>query len=247
MESPAPAAPAPRPALRKVRIESAEFEAGATKLESLPSPGVPEIAFAGRSNVGKSSLMNALVQRSGLVRTSSTPGCTRALNLFSITIDDGTVYRMLDLPGYGYAKLSKTEKAKWGAMIEGYLTGRSTLRAVVLLVDIRRGFEEDDGQLAEFVETCRTEAGTTPIESILVATKLDKLPLNKRKPALAAFRRDTGLKPIGFSAVTGEGRDELWARLLAATAREPGPTTAAPSSSSGASAGTTARGPRTEF
>jgi len=207
-----------KPLARPVRIASAEFEAGATRLESLPTPSIPEIAFAGRSNVGKSSLMNALVQRNGLVRTSSTPGCTRALNLFAIGLDDGSSYRMVDLPGYGYAKLSKTEKARWGAMIENYLRGRATLRAVVLLVDIRRGFEEDDGQLAEFVTTCRTGAGETPLECILVATQLDKLPLNKRKPALAAFRRDTGLQPIGFSAVTGEGRDALWAHIREATA-----------------------------
>ncbi len=205
-----------RPRVEPVRVATAEFEAGATRLDTLPAPGVPEVAFAGRSNVGKSSLMNALVQRSGLVRTSSTPGCTRALNLFSVVLDDGTAYRMVDLPGYGYAKLSKAEKAKWGAMIEGYLQGRSTLRAVVLLVDIRRGFEEDDGQLAEFVTEERK--GAPPLECILVATKLDKLPLSKRKPALAAFKRDTGLSPIGFSAVTGEGRDALWARIRKATA-----------------------------
>jgi GTP-binding protein len=207
-----------KPASRPVRVASAEFEAAAAKLETLPSPTVPEIAFAGRSNVGKSSLMNALVQRNGLVRTSSTPGCTRALNLFSITLDDGASYRLLDLPGYGYAKLSKAEKGKWGAMIEGYLEGRATLRAVVLIVDIRRGFEDDDGQLAEFLETCRAEVGATPLTTILVATKLDKLALSKRKPALAAFRRKTGLRPLGFSAVSGEGRDELWTRLKKATA-----------------------------
>jgi len=200
----------------RVRVASAEFEAGATRLASLPEAGAPEVAFSGRSNVGKSSLMNALVERSGLVRTSSTPGCTRALNLFAITLDDGTAYRMVDLPGYGYAKLSKAEKATWGRMIESYLTERTSLRAVVLLVDIRRGFEEDDGQLAEFVESSRpgdVAAGVPRVDVILVATKLDKLPLHKRKPALAAFKRDTGLTPIGFSAVTGEGRDALWVRI----------------------------------
>ena len=210
MEASAPVRPPARP-LRAPRVATAEFEASAASLSTLPAPTVPEIAFAGRSNVGKSSLMNTLVQRKGLVRTSSTPGCTRALNLFGVTLDDGAAFRMVDLPGYGYAKLSKTEKAKWGAMIEGYLRGRATLRAVVLLVDIRRGFLDDDGQLAEFVKTCRE--GESVVTSILVATKLDKLALSKRKPALAAFRRDTGLQPIGFSAVTGEGSSELWERL----------------------------------
>jgi len=201
-----------------LRVASAEFEASATKLETLPGPGLAEIAFAGRSNVGKSSLMNALAQRTGLVRTSSTPGCTRALNLFSIAFGDGVAYRMVDLPGYGYAKLSKTEKARWGAMIEHYLERRASLRVVVLIVDIRRGYEEDDGQLAEFVQVCRqgTENEASPLTSILVATKLDKLALSKRKPALAAFKKKTGLTPIGFSAVTGQGRDELWTRIRAA-------------------------------
>jgi GTP-binding protein len=198
-------------AKRTFRVKTAEFEAGATKLDGLPPATVPEIAFAGRSNVGKSSLMNALVERTGLVRTSSTPGCTRALNLFSVTMGDGAAYRFVDLPGYGYAKLSKAEKSRWGAMIEGYLKDRPTLRAVVLLVDIRRGFEEDDGQLKEFVETCRS--GASEVAVILVATKLDKLALSKRKPALAAFKHATGLGPIGFSAVSGEGRDALWARI----------------------------------
>jgi GTP-binding protein len=165
--------------------------------------------------------MNALLERRGLVRTSSTPGCTRALNLFTIALDDGTPYRLVDLPGYGYAKLSKAEKSKWGAMIEGYLRGRATLRAVVLLVDVRRGLEADDIQLAEFIRTCRPEGA--PLTTILVATKLDKLALSKRKPALAAFRRSTGQKPIGFSAVNGEGRDALWDGLRRATAKPDAP------------------------
>jgi GTP-binding protein len=201
-----------------VHVATAEFEAGATSLASLPAPTIAEIAFAGRSNVGKSSLMNALLERRGLVRTSSTPGCTRALNLFKIALDDGTPYRLVDLPGYGYAKLSKAEKSKWGAMIEGYLRGRASLRAVVLLVDVRRGLEADDIQLAEFIRTCRAGSDGPPLTTILVATKLDKLPLSKRKPALAAFRRSTGQKPIGFSAVNGEGRDALWEGLRRATA-----------------------------
>ncbi len=195
-----------------VKVVSAEFEAGATRLDGLPllTAGVAEVAFAGRSNVGKSSLMNTLVQRTGLVRTSSTPGCTRALNLFSVGLEDGSAYRFVDLPGYGYAKLSRAEKAKWGAMIEGYLRGRASLVAVVLLVDIRRGIEPDDRQLAEYVRTCRVGAPTPALACVVVATKLDKLPLSKRKPALARFQKETGVTPIGFSAVTGDGRDALW-------------------------------------
>jgi GTP-binding protein len=203
-----------------VRVVTAAFEAGASSLSGLPAPNVPEVAFAGRSNVGKSSLMNALLERSGLVRTSSTPGCTRALNLFSVAFDDGAGCRMIDLPGYGYAKLSRTERATWGAMIEGYIQSRTTLCAVVLVVDVRRGFEEDDGQLAEFVKTCRSGQGLPPLTCVVVATKLDKLPLSKRKPAMAAFRKATGLQAVGFSAVTGEGRALLWGRLRQAMGAE---------------------------
>jgi GTP-binding protein len=210
---------APKPMVRPVRVVDAAFEAGASDLRGLPAATVPEVAFAGRSNVGKSSLMNALLQRSGLVRTSSTPGCTRALNVFSVALDDGTACRMTDLPGYGYAKLSKAERAKWGAMIEGYLRGRPTLRAVVLIVDVRRGFEEDDEQLAEFVRTCRMDdAALPPLRCVLVATKLDKLPLSKRKPTMTAVQRGAGVPVVGFSAVTGDGRDALWGRLREALA-----------------------------
>jgi GTP-binding protein len=198
-----------------VRIASATFEAGATTLAALPPEGAVEIAFGGRSNVGKSSLMNALVQRNGLVRTSRTPGCTRALNLFDVGFADGTHYRLVDLPGYGYAKLSKVEKAKWGKLIESYLESRRALRVLVVLVDIRRGIEPDDTQLVEYVATCRKE-GDPPLECVIVATKLDKLPLSKRKPALAALRKESGVSPIGFSAVTGEGRELLWTKLRAA-------------------------------
>ncbi len=198
-----------------MRIASATFEAGATTLAALPPEGAVEIAFGGRSNVGKSSLMNALVQRTGLVRTSRTPGCTRALNLFDVGLGDGTHYRLVDLPGYGYAKLSKAEKAKWGKLIESYLESRRALRVLVVLVDIRRGIEPDDTQLVDYVATCRKE-GDPPLECVIVATKLDKLPLSRRKPALAALKKASGVSAIGFSAVTGEGRELLWTKLRAA-------------------------------
>jgi GTP-binding protein len=199
---------------RAYRVHSAEFEASATTLVGLPAPDVDEVAFAGRSNVGKSSLMNALVERKGLVRTSSTPGCTRALNLFRVAAEGAPPLRMLDLPGYGYAKLAKAEKAKWGAMIEGYLSGRPTLRVVVVLVDVRRGYEEDDAQLVDYLGTCRGEG--RPLRVILVATKVDKVPLSKRKPMLESLKRESGVTPTGFSAETGEGREELWGRIARA-------------------------------
>jgi len=194
------------------RIVDATFTAGATKASQLPAPVFAEVAFAGRSNVGKSSLLNALMQRKSLVRTSSTPGCTRQINIFEAKLLDGLVVNLIDLPGYGYAKLSKSEKSTWGAMLEGYLKTRVTLRAVVVIVDVRRGLEEDDEQLLEFLEQPRDVESTKDVERIVVATKLDKLALSKRKPAMQAIKRP-GVKLIGFSAVSGEGRDELWGRI----------------------------------
>ena len=195
------------------RIVDASFVAGAVTIASLPPTELPEVAFCGRSNVGKSSLLNALCQRKGLVRTSNTPGRTRALNVFRASLKDGLVLHLMDVPGYGYAKLSKAEKSTWGAMLETYLRERFTLRAAIVIIDIRRGIEEDDEQLIEFLRSEVGKGRTTPLEMILVATKLDKLPLAQRKPALMAFKKASGRKPIGFSAVTGEGRDEVWARI----------------------------------
>jgi GTP-binding protein len=197
------------------RVVSAEFVAGATRAEQLPPPALAEVAFAGRSNVGKSSLLNAMMQRRNLVRTSRTPGCTRQINIFGCKTASGFSLHLVDLPGYGYAKLSKSEKSSWGGMLEGYLRTRVTLRAMVLLVDVRRGLEDDDRELLEFMKETRGEAtGSLPeVQRLVVATKLDKLPVSQRKPALVAFKKEAGVPAVGFSAVTGEGRVELWERL----------------------------------
>jgi GTP-binding protein len=196
--------------------------AGATRPEQLPPPALAEVAFAGRSNVGKSSLLNAMMQRRNLVRTSSTPGCTRQINVFQASLADGLALHLVDLPGYGYAKLSKAEKSTWGAMIEDYLRGRVTLRAVVLLVDVRRGVEPDDAELLEFLAETRGQAAgggsIQPVQRIVVATKVDKLAPSKRKPALAALKKASGISVVGFSAVNGDGRDELWTRIRSAVA-----------------------------
>ena len=209
-----------KPALDPNRVYEATFAAGATRVEQLPAPAIAEIAFAGRSNVGKSSLLNAMMQRKNLVRTSNTPGCTRQINVFECKLEGDLTLHLVDLPGYGYAKLSKSEKSTWGAMLEGYLRERVTLRALAVLVDVRRGVEEDDVALLDFMREVRgTAQPSLPAAArIVVATKLDKLPLNKRKPALDVFKKASGIAPLGFSAVTGEGRDDLWKRIRAAIA-----------------------------
>jgi GTP-binding protein len=195
----------------QTRVVHAAFVAGAVDSLQLPPPTVVEVAFAGRSNVGKSSLLNTLMQRKGLVRTSNTPGCTRQLNVFEVRCADGLNLNFVDLPGYGWAKRSKSEKSQWQGMIEGYLRRRAGLRAVAVLVDVRRGVEEEERQLVDFLRGPREASGA--IEIILVATKVDKVGAAGKKPALEVVRAKAGVKPIGFSAVTGDGYEELWARI----------------------------------
>ncbi len=195
------------PAKAPWAIVEADFVAAAQSLASLPPPLIVEVAFAGRSNVGKSSLMNALMARRGLVRTSSTPGCTRQINFFDAKARDGATFRLVDLPGYGYAKRSKAERKQWAELIEAYLHGRDGLRAVVVLVDARRGVGEEDEQLLAFVASRPAKAKT---ETIVVATKVDKLKKSQRKAALSAIGEAFGGRVIGCSAVTGDGIGDLW-------------------------------------
>lgn len=194
-------------------VVTAEFVAGASAREQLPAPTQVEVAFAGRSNVGKSSLMNRLLGRRNLVRTGSTPGTTRQINFFSATLSDGLVLMLVDLPGYGYAKRSHAETARWGTLIESYLHERPTLRSLVVLVDARRGIEDSDRELLEFAraESKARPPGALPV--ILVATKMDRLALAQRKTAIDRMAQSCDMRPIGFSAVTGDGVIELWHRL----------------------------------
>lgn len=200
------------------QIVDAKFIAGAASGSSMPPPTMAEIAFAGRSNVGKSSLINSLVERKGLVRTGATPGVTRQINLFEARARDGAVFHLMDLPGYGYSKVSKGERSAWQTLIENYLRTRVTLAALVLLVDVRRGVEEDDAQLIEFVDEAST-AQRHPVEVIIVATKVDKLGVAARRTAIAEIAKNAKRKVLGFSSETGEGRAELWRLLRKATFR----------------------------
>lgn len=199
---------APAKGKQETRISEAEFSAAAADAKHLPPEGALEVAFAGRSNVGKSSLLNMLLARKSLARTSNTPGRTREIVFFDVKVASGPDLRFVDLPGYGYAKVSKAQSASWKTLIESYLQARSTLRAVIILVDIRRGLEEEESDLLEFLAQ-RKELGV-----VVVATKIDKLALNAQKPALAALKKAAGVQVIGTSAETKAGREDVWARIL---------------------------------
>lgn len=193
-----------------MEVLDAQFVAGAATLTQLPAPTFAEIAFAGRSNVGKSSLINSLVRRKKLVRTSSAPGCTRAINIFRVRLrmnGEEAHLDLVDLPGYGYAQRSKAERKSWGPLIEGFLRGRPGLRGAVVILDIRRGAREEDLQLLEFLRT-------VGVPSVVVATKIDKLPASKRALALVELQRDIGAPVLTYSASSHDGRDALWERLL---------------------------------
>lgn len=195
----------------RFQVRDATFVLSARDAAELPAPTFREVAFAGKSNVGKSSLINTLTNRRKLARVSGTPGCTRGINLFRIDIDDAVIH-FVDLPGYGYAQRSKLERKAWGPMIEKFLRARVGLALVIVIVDIRRGVTDEDAQLLEFLDSLELPA-------LLVATKLDKLPLGKQKPAITALARQSGRKVVGFSSEKGQGRQELLAALLPSVPR----------------------------
>ncbi len=197
-----------------MRARRASFIISAAAANGFPAQDAPEIAFAGRSNVGKSSLINSLVGQAGLARTSRTPGRTQLLNWFAVNPPTGDAIAFVDLPGYGYAKVSKKTRAEWQPLIEAYLGDRDVLRAVVLLVDARRGAEGEEQDLSAWL-------AEREIEVIPVLTKVDKLAKSKRKPAGMALARALGTRrnPVLFSAETGEGQDDLWRAITRAVTR----------------------------
>lgn len=191
-----------------MKILSAEFIKSCEKPEQFPRDGLPEVAFAGRSNVGKSSLLNSLLHRRGLAKVSRTPGKTCTANFFRVATGDPLPKRFywVDLPGYGYAKVAKSVQAHWGPMIERYLTERPELVGILLLVDAR-GVERHDVATFEWLRTLG-------LQVVVVATKVDKLSRAERRGSLVAIQDSLnlpgGTEFIPYSSVTHEGRDGLW-------------------------------------
>lgn len=201
-----------------IRSVELEFVCGVTS--KLPETTLPEVAFAGKSNVGKSSLINALMNRKSYARTSAQPGKTQTINFYNISKE---VY-LVDLPGYGYAKVSQQEKERWGRMIERYLRMSKNLKQVFLLVDIRHEPALHDCQMFDWIAS----AGYRPI---VIATKLDKIGRSQQQKQVSLIRKKLGMRPddilIPFSSETKQGRDELWAVIDKTTSQSGADTAAA--------------------
>lgn len=195
-----------------MKILSAEFIKSATEPKQYPDEALPEVAFVGRSNVGKSSLINSLVRQKHLAKTSNTPGRTQLINFFRIN----SRYSFVDLPGYGFARVPEAVKKKWGPMVETYLKERRSLRLVILIMDIRRDISAGDLELLNWLNVCR-------IPVLPVLTKTDKLSKNQvriraGKIALMLMKKadlQSMPDPVLFSAKTGEGREDLWTAIEA--------------------------------
>ena len=195
-----------------MNVHSAVFEAAAGISAQLPTATLPEIAFSGRSNVGKSSLINRILNRKGLARTSATPGKTATINFYRLD-----TMRLVDLPGYGYAKVSDSERRRWAELIEGYFDGDRDLRLVIQLWDMRHDPSKDDCQMLEYMLE-------REIPFILVLTKSDKLNKSEREKRLAAFDAILadldGVTVIPFSATNGEGAEEIHSIIEQVTAED---------------------------
>ncbi len=194
-------------------VKSAELETVCGITSKLPDNDLPEIAFAGKSNVGKSSLINGLLNRKSLARTSAQPGKTQTINFYNV---NKNLY-FVDLPGYGYAKVSVEIRAKWGKMIEKYLHGSPQLKKVFLLIDIRHVPSENDCMMYDWI----VDNGYEPV---IICTKLDKIKRSQVQKNLKLIREKLDLVPgttmIPFSAQTKQGRDEIWNLLEETLAQE---------------------------
>jgi len=185
------------------------FLVSAFRPNQYPPPDRPEIAFAGRSNVGKSSLINVFLNRKKLAKTSSTPGRTQSINFFAVDV----LFYVVDLPGYGFARVPLQVRAEWGKMVEAYFRSRSNLKAVVVIIDIRRGLGNSDLELLHFLEHFGKKA-------VVVLTKADKMSRQQCRSKMNEIRdslADSHVEgPILFSAKTREGREEVWTKALEA-------------------------------
>lgn len=191
-----------------MKVRAAELEASAARVADLPAPGPPEVAFLGRSNVGKSSLLNRLAGRKHLARTSGTPGKTRLLHVYRVE-GEGRAVRLVDLPGYGWAKVSRDERRRWRELVEGYLGTRGPLHLAVLLQDVRRDPGEDEEDLLAWL-------AARQLRTVVALTKIDKLKPMRRKQRIHQLRDafpTTALVPT--SAHTGDGVRELWRSIEA--------------------------------
>ena len=192
-----------------MKVKTAEFMLGAAGVDQLPRDGLPEIAFAGRSNVGKSSLLNKLLGRKNLARTSGKPGKTRELNVYSIN----EKLLFVDLPGYGFARVPKVMKEKWGRLVESYVEGREELAGIVHLVDARHVPTAQDVQMQEWIRHIG-------VRTLIAATKADKIPKGRRDTTLRTITSTLEVPddtPVEFfSAVTGEGLRPVWSWIDAA-------------------------------
>jgi len=196
-----------------MKITSAEFIKSATAPSHFPPPSFPEIAFAGRSNVGKSTLINTLTNRKKLAATSSTPGKTRLINFFIL---NRKLY-LVDLPGYGFARVSLEVRKEWGPMVETYLRNRPNLRLVIVLLDSRRTPSEGDLQLIKWLKA-------TGNDYVTVVTKSDKLSRNELQKQASVIRKTLGAEGrelIFFSAKTGDGKDALWREIQKRIGEDP--------------------------
>lgn len=192
----------------KQKIRRAEHVATAAKASQLPAAQLPEIAFLGRSNVGKSSLLNALVGRKQLARTSGTPGKTRLIHVYEVALGSLEL-RLVDLPGYGYARVARSERNAWQPMIEGYLRDRESLCAAVLLQDIRRDVSDDETLLLDWLDE-------QAVPALVAVTKVDKLKRMRRAQRLRVLKGQLPIaaaRTIATSAQAGEGLDALWTAI----------------------------------